>query len=126
MSIFALKKIDAVVGKQSFEKLVVDGVCLFDEFEQNIDEIYKSELKGIYASMNDVANLKSLPETKFHPYSDGKNGCREYEFKSKHLRVYAIEKYGGEIVVMGGTKANQKKDQSEFRKIKKQYLMSLK
>lgn len=126
MSIFALKKIDAVVGKQSFEKLVFDGVCLFDEFEQNIDEIYKSELKGIYASMNDVANLKSLPETKFHPYSDGKNGCREYEFKSKHLRVYAIEKYGGEIVVMGGTKANQKKDQSEFRKIKKQYLMSLK
>jgi len=33
MSIFALEKIDAVVGKQSFDKLVVDGVCLFDEYE---------------------------------------------------------------------------------------------
>ncbi len=126
MSTFALKNIDAVVGKQTFDKLIVDGVSLLDEFEDNVEDIYKSEIPGLYASMNQIANLKSLPQTKFHPYSDGTDGCREFEFKSKHLRIYAIEKPGGKIVVLGGTKANQDKDQSKFRKIKEQYLASLK
>lgn len=74
--------------------------------------------------MDAVANLLSLPETKFHPYSDGKDGVREYEFKTKHLRVYAIEQKGGKIVIIGGTKANQAKDQVEFRRLKKGYIAS--
>ena len=37
MSTFALERIEAVVGRQRFDKLFVDGVCPFDEFENNIE-----------------------------------------------------------------------------------------
>ncbi|MBQ7237640.1 MAG: hypothetical protein IJS20_02500 [Bacteroidales bacterium] len=121
---FSLKHLDAVVGKQSFDMLVKDGVCFFEQFEKNIEKQYTSEIKQLYSEMNDIANLKALPLTKFHPYSDGKDGCREFEFKTKHLRAYAIEQPGGKIIILGGTKANQAKDQAEFWKYKKQYINS--
>ncbi len=125
MATFALKKIDAVVGQQQFDKLVVDGVCLLDEFEENVEKNYKTELYGIYASMNDVANLKTLPYSKFHYYDKAKGGYREFEFKSKHLRVYGITQNNGKIIILGGTKSTQKKDEAEFRSIKKKYIDSL-
>lgn len=117
---------DAVKGKQTFEMLVKDGVCLFEEFEKNVETQYKSEIASLYSHMNDVANLKILPKTKFHTYNKGGADVREFEFKTKHLRAYAIEKVGGKIVILGGTKANQPKDQSLFWKYKKQYIDSLK
>ena len=126
MNTFALEKLEGVEGKQRFDKLVVDGVAPFDVFEQNVAATYSSELIGIYAVMNDVANLKSVPYNKFHPYSDGTDGLREYEFKSKHLRVYAVEQVGGKIIVIGGTKATQKKDESEFRRLKHLIINKLK
>lgn len=58
-------------------------------------------------------------------YDEGKNGVREFEFKSKHLRVYGITKPNGKIVITGGTKANQKDDEVEFRRLKRLYLASL-
>lgn len=126
MAKFELKKMEAVKGAQSFDMLVVDGRCLFEWFEENVEACYKSEIFSLYATMNEVANLKSLPKTKFHPYSDGKDGTREFEFKSKHLRAYAIEKPGGKIVILGGRKVDQPKDEKLFRKYKTQYLESLK
>lgn len=69
------------------------------------------------------------PETcagnNFHPLSDGKDGIREYEFKSKHLRVYALAKPDGKIVVMGGKKKTQRKDINRFRELKKQIIKYL-
>jgi len=124
MSTFALERIEAVVGRQRFDKLFVDGVCPFDEFENNIEAQYRKEIPSLYAIMNDVANLKSVPYTKFHPYDRG--FPREYEIKTRHLRVYAIEQEGGKIIVIGGTKANQKKDQAKFRSIKEKYISFLK
>ena len=112
MPTFALKRIEAVVGKQQFDKLIVDGTCPFDEFEKTMIQ-YKSEIKTLYAYMNMVANLRSLPETKF-------------EFKTKHLRLYCIEQANGKIVVLGGMKSKQKNDESEFRRLKKLYLDSIK
>ena len=126
MAEYSLKAMDAVIGKQSFDMLVRDGICLFEEFENNVQAHYKGEVATLYALMNDVANLKTLPKTKFHPYNKGDADVRESEFKTKHLRVYAIEKPGGKIVVIGGTKANQKKDEATFRKYKDQYIKSLK
>lgn len=126
MPVYSLKHMDAVVGKQSFDMLVKGNVCLFEEFENNLDPQYKSELVGIYATMNDVANLKIPPGTKYHPYNSGGSQVREFEFKSKHLRVYAIEGIGGKIIVMGGMKVNQTKDQNIFRKYKNQYIDYLK
>jgi hypothetical protein len=130
MPTFALKRIEAVVGKQQFDKLIVDGTCPFDEFEKTMIQ-YKSEIKTLYAYMNMVANLRSLPETKFHLYNKkerqrNKNTVLEYEFKTKHLRLYCIEQANGKIVVLGGMKSKQKNDESEFRRLKKLYLDSIK
>lgn len=125
MAEYTLKAMDAVVGKQSFDMLVRDGKCLFEEFENNVEAQYKGEIASLYAIMNDVANLKSLPKTKFHPYNKGDAKVREFEFKTKNLRAYAIEKPGGKIIVIGGTKSNQKNDQATFWKYKQQYIDSL-
>ena len=122
---YTLVRMDMIRGKQVFEKLVVNGVAPFDEFIARLEEKYRSEVKTLYAYMELHANLMSLSKTKFHPYSDGRDGFREYEIKTKHLRVYAIEKKGGKIVILGGMKANQSKDQVEFRRLKKGYINSL-
>ncbi|WP_307758050.1 hypothetical protein [uncultured Mediterranea sp.] len=122
MSTFALEEIEAVKGKQVFHKLVIDNECPFDKFEAEIETCYKSELVGIYAIMNQVANLKSVPYTKFHFYDQTKGEHREFEFKSKHLRVYGITQADGKIIITGGTKTNQKKDETLFRKYKKDYI----
>lgn len=125
MHIFALQKIEAIQGKQKFDKLIVDGKCPFDEFEMSLETQYKSEMIGIYACMQNVADLRSVPPTKFHFYDEGVNGVREFEFKSKHLRVYGITKANGKIIITGGTKARQKVEQGEFRRLKNLYLASL-
>lgn len=125
MDRYTLKRMEQIRGKQVFDKLVVNGVAPFDVFIEELEDIYRSEVLTLYKYMDYVANLGSLPKSKFHPYSGGKDGIREYEFKTKHLRVYSIEKPGGQIVVIGGTKSNQIKDQAEFRKLKKGYIDSL-
>ncbi len=122
---FALQKIDAVVGKQQFDKLLIDGNAQFDEFEKNLEQQYKSELIGIYNTMNNVANLKTVPKEKFHYYNKEKGDYREFEYKSSHLRVYGITKKNGQIIILGGTKAKQQAEEKEFRSIKKKYLASL-
>ena len=109
---FALKNIEAVKGKQRFDKLVVDGVCLFDQFEEEMKIQYSNEIATLYAYMNEVANLRTLPYEKFHPYD--KNDPRGWEFKTKHLRVYCVEQRGGKIVVLGGQKSKQANDESNF------------
>ena len=95
---FEIKNIDAVNGKQKFYKLIKDGICQIDDFENDLEEVYKPELKTIYAYMDQVANLKSLPQTKFHFYNKDKGGFREFEFKSKHLRVYGIVINEGKLI----------------------------
>jgi len=130
MHTFALKKIEAIKGKQEFDKLIVDGKCPFDEFEAGLEKQYKSEIVSIYRYMQDVADLKLLPPEKFHFYDKNekqrrKDGVREFEFKSKHLRVYGITKPNGKIIITGGTKAKQKPEQNEFRRLKSLYLASL-
>lgn len=127
---FALRKIETIKGKQEFDKLIIDDKCPLDEFEAGLEEQYKPEMASIYRYMQDVADLKLLPEDKFHFYNKNKKQkqkerVREFEFKSKHLRVYGITKSNGKIIITGGTKAKQKTEQNEFRRLKKMYLASL-
>lgn len=122
MSTFALEEIEAVKGKQAFHKLVVDGECPLDKFESEIEACYKSELTGLYSIMNQVANLKSVPQNKFHFFDKAKGEYREFEFKSKHLRIYGVTQTDGKVIITGGTKATQAKDATLFRKLKKDYI----
>ncbi len=122
MSKFALRRIDAVQGNQTFEKLIVDGHCPFDQFEKNLEAKYRRSLGKIYFYMNEVANNKPLPNTKFKDVTPKKEKVKEYEFKDGDLRVYGISSYGGKIIILGGHKNHQEKDFRAFRSLKKQYL----
>lgn len=101
---------------------------MFDEFEKEIEHRgqYEEELYAIYSLMEDVADNKLLPKEKFRDITiKKKDKIKEYEFKSKHLRVYAIKAPDGKVLVMGGYKNHQKKDIKKFRSIKDKYIKSL-
>ena len=101
---------------------------MFDKFEEEIENRgqYEDELYAIYSLMEDVADNKLLPKEKFRDITINKNDkIKEYEFKSKHLRVYAIKARDGKVVVMGGYKNHQKKDIKRFRFIKSKYIKTL-
>ncbi len=123
---FAVQKIDIIKGKVVFNKLIVDGVSLLDEFENSLEEQYESEMQSIYLYMEEVANLRSLPKSKFRELKDVKGDVKEYEFKSKHLRVYAIKQSNCKLIVMCGYKNTQDRDIIKFRSLKTRYISSLK
>lgn len=128
MSIFTLKKIEAVAGKQEFFELLIDGKSQYEEFHLEISEqtTYVSELKTILSYMSFVAELRMLPQSKFRDITPSNDNVKEYEFKSKHLRVYTfhLEKTG-KVVAFWGYKNTQKEDIIKFRSLKKQYIASI-
>ena len=127
MSTFAVEIIEAIKGKQTFYKLLVDGKAPIDEFEAGLVGQYETELESIYFYMEAVANLRPLPKTKFRELKGVKGNNKEYEFKTKHLRVYAIKHPdSGKVIVMGGYKNTQDKDINSFRALKQNYLNSIK
>lgn len=125
MRTFALEKITNVKGKEPFDKLIVDGLSLIDDFEDNLEEQYESEMDAIHAYMDLVSRQQTLSYNKFHPLNKGQGQIKEYEFKTKHLRVYAFQQPSGKIIVMGGYKNEQPQDIKKFRSIKDEYLKSL-
>jgi len=128
MHSFALYKLDVVQGKQTFYYIEVDGNSEFINFCNEIkgNRQYKSELLSLFARMNSIANLESLPKTKFRNISPDKELVKEYEFKTKNLRAYAIKNTNGKIIICAGFKTSQEKDLRHFRNIKKKYLNSIK
>lgn len=128
MSRFALRKVEAVQAKQELDELVVDGVGQLEAFESLLNETsarFLSEFRTLLTYMEYAANGNSLPDTKFKDVTPTDALTKEYEFKSKHLRVYAIKKTNGKIIVLGGFKTTQKVDFKRFRSLKEQYLNSL-
>ncbi len=125
MKEYSLNKIEEIDGKQVFYKLEIGGVCQFDEYVNEIirDGQYIDEYASLIANMEDIANLKLLPKTKFRDITlSKKDKVKEYEFKTKHLRVYAIKNDAGKLILLGGYKNSQKKDINKFRALKDSYL----
>jgi putative component of toxin-antitoxin plasmid stabilization module len=125
MYIFALKEITEIKGKLKFFKLLVNGTCEYDQFEKEIinEGNLTRELTTIITRMHEIADLKSLPKSKFRDITPKKDTIKEYEIKTKHLRVYLFhEKNTGRVIVCGGKKGTQQKDIKHFRNIKKEYL----
>lgn len=124
MFIFALKKIESVVGKQVFYDLVINGISQQDQFNKTISNNPQllAEKRVILAYMNCISNLQLLPKNKFRDITPKKNDSKEYEIKTKHLRVYLfhLEK-SGKIAALWGFKTSQKSDIERFRKMKKDY-----
>ncbi len=129
MPTFALKKVEAIQAKQELDELIIDGIGQLTEFERLIEKTdtrYLTEFKTLLSYMDYAANGNSLPDTKFKDVTPDGTMHKEYEFKSKHLRIYAIKQPNGKIIVLGGFKTTQKADFKRFRSLKEQYLNSLK
>ena len=124
---FGLSKIEAIHAKQPFDQLVVNDNGVLDLFERELKgTTYQGEIKVMLTYLEYLGNGGLLPETKFKNITPENEKVKEFEFKSKHLRIYGIQKAGGKIIVMGGFKKTQKSDIREFRALKKAYLLSLK
>ena len=129
MAKYTLKQIDEIEGKRTIYKMSIDNSCLFEQFEDEIEEIgqYEEELTSIFAHIEDFANQVLLPKTKFRILNKGikKDRIKEYEFKSKHLRVYGIKAPTGSIIILGGYKTTQKNDINKLKRIKTEYIKTL-
>jgi putative component of toxin-antitoxin plasmid stabilization module len=124
MSKFALFDIPEVKGLIRFKKLVIDGVCAYDQFCNQIrkEGNLSKQLIGLLNNLNQVANLKRLPKEKFRDITPTKDPIKEFEIKKGDLRLYAFKDEAGHIIVFGGKKSTQNADIGRFRSIKKQYL----
>ncbi len=126
MPIFTVRKVAAVQAKQALDELEIDGAGQLAEFERTLqDKQFLSEFRTLLTYMEYVSNGNSLPDTKFKDVTPTGERIKEYEFKSKHLRLYAIKKENGKLIILGGFKTTQKADFRRFRSLKQQYLDSL-
>jgi putative component of toxin-antitoxin plasmid stabilization module len=124
MNKFALKYIDKIVGRLKIFKLVVNNHCEYDEFEKQIlaEASLSSELLTIQARLQDIAECRLLPKEKFRDITPKKETVKEYEIKTRHLRVYLFhEEKTGRVIVCGGKKGSQQADIKRFRRIKNEY-----
>jgi putative component of toxin-antitoxin plasmid stabilization module len=125
MNKFALKHIDEIVGRLKIFKLLVNNRSEYDEFERKIEKegTYISELVTIQARLHDIADGKLLPKEKLRNITPKKELVKEYEIKTRHLRVYLFhEENTGRVIVCVGKKTTQQKDINHFRRIKREYL----
>ena len=114
-----------VKGRIRFSKLIVDGVCPYDKFCEQIrhEGNLTKQLNSAISIMDQVANLKRLPKVKFNDITPKNDRIKEFEIKKGDLRIYLI-KEAGHIVIIAGKKGNQKADINRFQSLKAQYLQS--
>ena len=121
---FALAYISEISGRLKIFKLIVNNHCEFDEFEQKIAKEVSNalELVTIQVRLQEIADGKLLPKEKFRNITPKRELVKEYEIKTRHLRVYLFhEEKTGRVIVCGGKKTTQDKDMNHFRRIKRAY-----
>lgn len=124
---FATKTVSEIKAREIVEQLLVDEVGQLDRLESDIQgTTYTGEFVSMLAKIQHVANGGNIGS--IVKLLKGKDGHTEYEFRSKHLRVFAIQLPGKKLIIYGGIKrkADSSDNISIFRSLKKQYLESLK
>lgn len=87
---FDTKIIEQIKAKETVEQLFINGVGQLDNLEnQLIGTTYNGEFIGLLAFIQHFAN-GGEPGRKVK-YLKGNEGQTEYEFISKHIRIYAIQ-----------------------------------
>lgn len=125
MPTFEVRHIPGFETRQKVNKLVRNGRCLVDEFENEIrrDSNIAPELDELVATIEDVANGKLVPKNQYRKLRlSNKLQYSVFEVKSKHLRLYLIhEKNTGQLHILGGKKGDQDEDIKRVEKIIKEY-----
>jgi len=123
---FVIRVVEEIKAKELVMQLCIYGIGQLDLFEkQLVGTTYRSEYKSLILFIQHFAN-GGEPGKKVK-YLKGNDGPTEFEFISKHLRIYAIQRPGRKLIIYGGIKkASDSHDNiSIFRAIKKEYLSSL-
>ena len=124
---FATIRVEEINAKEVVEQLIIDGKKQLDVFEEVLaGTTYISEYRTILTYIEYLADGNTLPKKKFRHLKGAKDGVTEFEFKSKHLRLYAIQQPGKKLILFMGLKADQDEDIVSFRNLKAQFLLNLK
>lgn len=128
MSKFETKRVEAIHAREEVEQLFIKGIGVLDEFYSSLKgTTYECEFDTMIRYIEHFANGNSVGK-KMKYLKNTKDNIAEYEFISKHLRVYAIQQPGKKIILYSGFK--KKADSSDniyaFRLVKKDYLEFLK
>lgn len=127
MSKFVTKIVEEIKAREVVEQLFINGIGQLDLFENNLKgTTYICEFISLLAFIQHFANGGN-PGKKVKYLKGVQDGVTEYEFISKHLRIYAIQQPGKKIILFGGTKkaADSSDNISVFRSIKVQFINSL-
>ncbi len=106
----------------AFYKLVIDGKCQFEEFSEEVEKNKqdKKSLNSIISLMVSFSRGIMLPRAKFN-HIKLPNINNVFEFKKDKLRVYVLKETDDMLIILGGYKAEQKKDIAKLQTIVKDY-----
>lgn len=125
MITFTVELVPDFVTRQRIYKLRRNGKCMADEFIEEImtDSNLAPEWDDIKAVLVNVANGLLAPPSRYKKLRIGeKLKYSVFEAKSRHLRLYLFqEKETGQIMIVGGKKARQKRDIARVIEIIKEY-----
>lgn len=124
MANFALREITTICGVYyKTYQLVVNGVGAYDEFLKEFNNPqYESEIFRFIRLLESCNNGQRTPPSFYKDVTPKGERTKEYEYRTKNLRIYAIQGDDGRIIIIGGQKNNQEKDFRRFRSLKQQYL----
>lgn len=93
-------------------ELLKHGESLFQEFFDTIEK--EGSLFGNLAAavriIEETANLRRYPRTKFNVIQGHSLEGKIYEAKSGNIRIYLYHEKSGRIIITGGKKTTQSKD----------------
>ncbi|WP_210519867.1 hypothetical protein [Hymenobacter terricola] len=137
---FALSKLDGLDQlphvRIPIYKLETNGYCEYDAWRAEIQQqgTYDDELDSLDTLILSHAQMLPLSPGKFKELNtNGSDTIKDYEFRTKNLRVYLFKLPGGpgqagKVIVIGGhnDKKQQAKAIARMRTIKKEYYKQFK
>ena len=105
-------------------ELCKNGKSVFEEFFEQIEGEGNliSNLAAAIRIIEDSANLKMVPKSKFRVLQGLSVKCKVFEAKSGIIRIYIFhEEKTGRVIVMGGNKDSQDEDIKRLERIIKEY-----
>jgi hypothetical protein len=126
MTKFVIRVVEEIKAREVVMQLCIYGIGQLDLFEKKlVGTTYNGEYKSLISFIQHFAN-GGEPGKKVK-YLKGNEGPTEFEFISKHLRIFAIQRPGRKLIIYAGLKkgSDSRDNIAVFRSIKNEYLSSL-
>jgi len=124
---FTTQIVDAIRAKELVEELIINDLPVLEQFELYLTgTTYLTEVRSLLTYIEHFANGGNIGK-KCKILKGGNKKVTEYEFISKHLRLYGIQMPGKKLIIYGGIKrqADSSDNITAFRLICYEYLDTL-